>query len=523
MDPHSRPRLLVFVVAYNAETTIVPTLRRIPARLLDDFDVEVLVIDDSSTDQTFDRGETMRRDEALPFALTVLFNPSNRGYGGNQKIGFHYAIRNQFDFVALIHGDGQYAPECLPELIAPLASDRADAVFGSRMLRKSAALRGGMPLYKFVGNRILTTVQNHLLRARLSEWHSGYRLYSTEALRRIPFHLNSDGFQFDTEIIIQILRSGLRITEIPIPTYYGDEISRVNGIPYAKNVVMACLKARVQEWSLFYDRKFDCAPAAASRSPYTPKLDFQSTHTLARDHIPPGSRVLDIGCAGGYLGDTLRSRGCHTTGIDAVALGQESSLDAFHRHDLNERPFPLDLENFDYAIMLDVIEHLHSPESFVDDFLSAASRNQKLQLVASTGNVAFIVTRLMLLFGQFNYGKRGILDLTHTRLFTFGTFRRLFEQSGFDVLELRGVPAPFPLVVGTGAMGRFLIGVNKMLIAISRSLFAYQIFAVVRPRPTLQTLLDSAQRESGARSAALAKTTAVQRQSTGPLSAIAVH
>src|SRR5580765_4617906 len=105
MDSHSRPRLLVFVVAYNAETTIVPTLRRIPARLLDDFDVEVLVIDDSSTDQTFDRGETMRRDEALPFALTVLFNPSNQGYGGNQKVGFHYAIRNQFDFVALIHGD----------------------------------------------------------------------------------------------------------------------------------------------------------------------------------------------------------------------------------------------------------------------------------------------------------------------------------------------------------------------------------------------------------------------------------
>ena len=89
---------------------------------------------------------------------------------------------------------------------APLASDRADAVFGSRMLRKSAALRGGMPLYKFVGNRILTTVQNALLRARLSEWHSGYRLYSTDALRRIPFHLNSDGFQFDTEIIIQLLR-----------------------------------------------------------------------------------------------------------------------------------------------------------------------------------------------------------------------------------------------------------------------------------------------------------------------------
>jgi glycosyltransferase involved in cell wall biosynthesis len=523
MDPHSRPRLLVFVVAYNAEKTIQPTLQRIPPRLLDDYDVEVLVIDDSSTDKTFDRGETLRRNDALPFALTVLSNPSNQGYGGNQKIGFHYAIRNQFDFLALIHGDGQYAPECLPELIEPLASHRADAVFGSRMLRKSGALRGGMPLYKFVGNRILTTTENWLLRARLSEWHSGYRLYSTSALRQIPFHLNSNGFHFDTEIIIQLLVSGARITEIPIPTYYGEEISHVNGIKYAKDVVMACLKARAQEWSLFYDRKFDCLPAAARTSPYTPKLDFESPHTLTRDRIEPGSRVLDIGCAGGYLGDTLRSRGCHTTGIDAVPLGQEARLDAFHRHDLNERPFPLDLESFDYAIMLDVIEHLRSPENFVDDLLVAASRNQKLQLVVSTGNVSFIVTRLMLLFGQFNYGKRGILDLTHTRLFTFGTFRRLFEQSGFDVLEIRGVPAPFPLVVGPGAIGRLLIAFNKMLIALSRSLFSYQIFAVVRPKPTLESLLDSAQHESGVRSAALEKTTAVNQPSRVSLSANLVH
>jgi glycosyltransferase involved in cell wall biosynthesis len=523
MNGHRRRRLLVFVVAYNAEKTIQPTLRRIPSRLLDDYDVEVLVIDDSSTDRTFDRGETLRRDEGLRFALTVLFNPANQGYGGNQKIGFHYAIRNQFDFVALIHGDGQYAPECLPELIEPLASARADAVFGSRMLRKSQALGGGMPLYKFVGNRILTSVQNYLLRTSLSEWHSGYRLYSTDALRGIPFHLNSNGFDFDTEIIIQLLLSESRIAELPIPTYYGDEISRVNGIRYAKDVVMACLEARAQEWSLFYDRKFDCLPVAKQTSPYRPKLDFESTHTLARDHIRPGSRVLDIGCAGGYLGETLRGRGCHTTGIDAVPLDQEFALDAFHRHDLNQRPFPLDLANFDYAIMLDVIEHLTSPEIFVDDFIAAASRNQNLQLIVSTGNVAFIIVRLMLLVGQFNYGKRGILDLTHTRLFTFGTFRRLFEQSGFDVLEMRGVPAPIPLVAGNGIVGRLLLAVNKLLIAISRSLFAYQIFAVVRPRPTLESLLDSAQRESAARAAALTNTTAVNQRSGVAIPAILVH
>ena len=503
MTGNSRPRLLVFIVAYNAEKTIQPTLQRIPARLLNDYEVEVLVIDDSSTDRTFDHGEVLRRAETLPFALTVLFNPVNQGYGGNQKIGFHYAIQHGFDFVALIHGDGQYAPECLPELIEPLASRQADAVFGSRMIRKADARRGGMPLYKFVGNRILTSVENRLLRANLSEWHSGYRLYATDALRRIPFHLNSNVFHFDTEIIIQLLVAGLRIKEMAIPTYYGDEISHVNGIKYAKDVVMACLKARAQEWSLFYDRKFDCLPAEQSLTPYTPKLDFESTHTLAVDRIAPGTRVLDIGCAGGYLGDGLRARSCHTTGIDAVAPGDRFTLDAFQIHDLNRRPFPLDLQAFDYAVMLDVIEHLHSPENFVDDFIRAASRNPNLKLIASTGNVAFIIVRVMLLLGQFNYGKRGILDLTHTRLFTFATFRRLFEQAGFDVLEMRGVPAPFPLAVGSGVTGRWLMGLNKALISVSRSLFAYQIFAVVQPKPTLESLLDHAQRESGRRSAAL--------------------
>jgi 2-polyprenyl-3-methyl-5-hydroxy-6-metoxy-1,4-benzoquinol methylase len=303
-----------------------------------------------------------------------------------------------------------------------------------------------------------------------------------------------------------LLVAGLRIKEIPIPTYYGDEISHVNGIKYAKDVVTACLTARAQEWSLFYDRKFDCRPATQSRTPYAPKLGFESTHSLAVDRIAPRTRVLDIGCAGGYLGDSLRKRGCHTTGIDAVHPGDPFSVDAFQIHDLNQRPFPLNLQAFDYAVMLDVIEHLHSPENFADDFLAAASRNPNLKLIVSTGNVAFIVVRLMLLLGQFNYGKRGILDLTHTRLFTFATFRRLFEQSGFDVLEMRGVPAPFPLALGDRVIGRWLMGLNKALISISRSLFAYQIFAVVQPKPTLESLLDHAQRESGFRSAAFART-----------------
>src|SRR5690606_38275953 len=124
--------------------------------------------------------------------ITVVRNAVNRGYGGNQKVGYAYAIERRFHIVAMLHGDGQYTPEELPRLLEPLVRGEADAVFGSRMMERFAALRGGMPLYKFVGNKVLTTIENLLLGTRLSEFHSGYRIYSVRALQSLPLELNSD-------------------------------------------------------------------------------------------------------------------------------------------------------------------------------------------------------------------------------------------------------------------------------------------------------------------------------------------
>ena len=138
------------------------------------------------------------------------------------------AIEDGLDIVVLLHGDGQYAPELLPEMVAPLLDGRADAVFGSRMLEPGRAREGGMPAYKYLGNRILTKVENTIAGMELSEWHSGYRAYSVAALEDVPFIKNSNAFDFDTEIILQFKEAGKQITEIPIPTYYGDEICYVN-------------------------------------------------------------------------------------------------------------------------------------------------------------------------------------------------------------------------------------------------------------------------------------------------------
>src|ERR1051325_1354033 len=353
-------RVLAFLVAYNAEKTIQSVIRRIDPALAR-HDTHVLIIDDSSADQTFERA---REYPDAPFPTTVLFNPVNQGYGGNQKIGFHYAIREKFDIVALVHGDGQYAPECLNMLAEPLVDGEADAVFGSRMLDPGAARRGGMPLYKFVGNRILTGIQNRLLGSSLSEFHSGYRLYSVAALAGIPFDRNTNDFHFDTEIIIQLLLAGYVIKELPLPTYYGDEICYVNGMRYARDVIKTTLIARAQGLGILYDRKYDVTPHGALNPLYQPKFGFESPHTLALGRVRPGSKVLDIGCASGYMARALRQKGCAVTGIDQYPPPDEAGLAEFVQADLSVSAIPVDAGAFDSVLALDVIEHLRSPETF---------------------------------------------------------------------------------------------------------------------------------------------------------------
>lgn len=249
-------RLLVFVAAYEAQDTLPGVLARIPPTLFDRFDCEVLVSDDASTDGTLEVArDYARRHPEVP--LAARRNDANRGYGGNQKLGYRHAMRHRFDWVALLHGDGQYAPECLPELLAPLVAGEADAVLGSRMLEPEGALRGGMPLYKFAGNRVLTGLQNRLLGSRLSEFHSGYRAYRVAALAELPLELDTDGFHFDTEILLQLMQAGRRIREVPVPTHYGGEVCRVDGLRYARDVVRVTAACALHRLGIVYRRRFD--------------------------------------------------------------------------------------------------------------------------------------------------------------------------------------------------------------------------------------------------------------------------
>jgi glycosyltransferase involved in cell wall biosynthesis len=479
-------KLLIFIVAYNAETTIAKVIGRIPYEDLNkDFILEVLIIDDQSSDSTFRRA--IEETNKYPFKINVLVNPKNLMYGGNQKVGYQYAINNSFDYVALIHGDGQYAPEVLPILMKPLNTGQADAVFGSRMLTRGGAIKGGMPLYKFVGNKILTRLQNFILSSSLSEFHSGYRIYSVEALKEIPFELNTNDFHFDTEIIIQLFLAKKRIAEIAIPTYYGDEICRVNGIKYASDVILVSIRSALQKYGFLYDDKFHVAKDLTNLQ-YKLKLGYLSTHTMAIDAVESGSKVLDIGCAGGYIGKQLMNKGCQVTGIDCFDLQEGIKLNNFIKADLNAYEMPK-FQEFNYILMLDIIEHLNSPEMFIKRLRIATSNNPALKIIVTTGNIGFIIQRLLLLVGIFNYGEKGILDRDHKRLFTFSTLKKLFSQYGFEIISTKGVPAPFPLVFKNNCIAKILLSINKFLIRFLPTLFSFQIYIEVKPKISIDYLL----------------------------------
>jgi len=248
-----KKKCLIYVVAFNHEKFILKTLKRIPKTLNKKYNIEILVADDHSEDDTTYIAKKFKPGK---FKYKIHLHKKNQGYGGNQKIGYFYAIKNSFDYVVLLHGDGQYAPEYLPKILKLLENKNYAAVFGSRMIKKISALKGGMPYYKFAGNIILSIIQNFLLNSKMSEFHSGYRSYKVKYLKKIFFEMNSDDYCFDTEIIIQLILSKFKIKEISIPTFYGDEISYVNGLKYAIQIIVQTIKGKLHNLNLINEKKF---------------------------------------------------------------------------------------------------------------------------------------------------------------------------------------------------------------------------------------------------------------------------
>lgn len=469
-------RVALFIVAYNAERHLASVVRRIPTELLDLL-AEVVIIDDSSSDRTWEVARTVAAEHP-GVGIRAFRTPFNRGYGGNQKLGYLYCMRRGFDWVVLLHGDGQYAPEYLPRVLAAAARG-ADAVLASRMLRPRGAIEGGMPLHKWVGNRILTALGNRILGTAFSEFHTGYRAYRVEALARVPFPANSDGFHFDGEIIAQGVLAGWRFEEVSIPTHYGDEVCHVPGFRYAWQFLRSLALSRLVRMGIFYKPNYDIA--LFGDEVYTFKKSPWSLHQWVLTSVPLEGvrRSVELGANRGELSSRLAENVPAHVAVDreppdragrSVAMGLD--LEKPFAAALPERPY-------DLCLALDVAEHMSSPEAFLAETFRVMRPGATL--VASTANVAYLPIRLSLLAGQFNYGKRGILDMTHKRLFTVSSFTRLLRHSGFRIERVVGFPPPLTDMISSGRLARLAERIHAALSRLWPSLFSFN-FAVVATR-----------------------------------------
>lgn len=471
MSSRTKPRIGVLVVAYNAAGTLIQTLSRLPEDFARSVD-HIMVCDDASSDDTYEVGRRFRDESSLP--LTIIRHPKNLGYGGNQKNGYAWAISHGLDIVVLLHGDGQYAPECIGDLIAPLASGEADAVFGSRMLDRGGALAGGMPKYKFIGNRILTSFQNQLTGLRLSEWHSGYRAYRVDALADLDLACFSDGFDFDTEIILGLAKLHKRIVEVPIPTYYGDEICYVNGMSYARDVSMDVLRHWV------YEHGFGGGVASQETDAYALKT-VDGSHGVLLQWLAarPTGRVLDAGCFDGRFADLARGLGHHVTGLDRIKHdGVADRLDAFIEADLNG-PLPEWIEgSFDVVVAGDILEHVVEPQELLNNLIAKVAPGG--EILVSVPNFGHWYPRSRVALGRFDYDQRGPLDRGHLRFFTRDTIENLFTACNLRVIERRTVGTPFGALAGDDhnrARARITKGLTHSDKALSRAwprMFGYQ-------------------------------------------------
>ncbi|MFM9020012.1 MAG: glycosyltransferase family 2 protein [Sediminibacterium sp.] len=202
--------------AYNAEKTLEQTYREIPLDIVDD----IILVNDASKDNTVKEAERLG-------IRHIITHPQNRGYGGNQKSCYNKALELGADIVVMLHPDYQYTPKLILAMSSIIANGLYPVVFGSRILGKGA-LRGGMPMYKYISNRALTLFQNILMNQKLSEYHTGYRAFSREVLEKVNYELNNDDFIFDNEMIAQIFDAGFEIGEVTCPTKYFDEASSIN-------------------------------------------------------------------------------------------------------------------------------------------------------------------------------------------------------------------------------------------------------------------------------------------------------
>lgn len=467
------PRIALFLFGAATPDLLSKTLARIPASAEAWLEEIVVVPDAGSESELAKRLTELSRD--LPCRLVVHRVPGDHGYGGARKAAYEYALEQGFDHWIVMSGDGRHPPEALSSLLHAALCEGHELVVASRVAPAAAAHRGGMSWGRLLAFLVCSELQNHTLGVRLRDYDSGYRIYSANLLRAIPFQLNGGDRSFDVELLAQHRAFGIPAHEVPVSSAWrepGADTTR-DEWRHGLGAWGTALGYRLHQLHFLRRGRY-----LVDRGEfYTLKASSTSSHMQIVDAIRPGSRVVDLGCSQGLLALPLLEKGVRVIGVDAGAGdGVAAALEAYYQRDLEQ---PLDIpvgREFDYVVVADVIEHLRNRAAL----LRGARRLLKSggRLIVSTPNIALWFYRLSLLAGRFEYGPRGVLDHTHVHLYTRDSFRRELEAAGFHVLEERLTALPFEVVFESTGRSRLMRSIARGYHTLARlwpEMFAYQI------------------------------------------------
>ena len=462
------PRIALFVFEARDPAQVRAVLEAVPAQLFSRL-CEVVVMEA--------RPGSGPPPPRLPQALDAkcdLFvhrTPRALGYGAVRKAALEYALRRGFDEALFLRAD-VHPPERLADLLGVSSDAGRELVLGARAIDRRHPPPGAGGLLRSMAHRLTTGFQNRLLGLHLHDYHSSLRRIPVDAMRRIPFQLDSDDRAFDMQLVIQCRALGLPIREVEVPPQWREYASQRAGLEGILRGVVTALDYRGHQLHLSRRGRYLVDHGVH----YTLKQSRSGSHMQIVERIAPGSRVLDLGCSQGLLARPLREKRVRVTGVDAgPGENLADELDDYFQRDLEE---PLELPTgrvYDYVVSSDVIEHLRKRV----ELLRSARRFLKPggRLIVSTPNIAIWFYRLSLLLGRFEYGPRGILDETHVHLFTRATFRREVERAGFTIIHEMQTALPFEVVFESTGRSRLVRGLAAAYHALARAwpaLFAYQ-------------------------------------------------
>ena len=478
---------MLVLLAHHAQGRIARVLDRVPKEVLDSTRWDLLLIEDPSGREAACTAREWMAAHGFERAL-IFVSPVDLGYGEIQKVALRHALDRGYELVVVLPADGQYPPEDLHRFAEVYDRDGADVILASRFGDGSSD-RTNVPLIPRIGNKVVTWFQNRLCGERLSEYHTGFRAYSSAFLSRVPFEFDANDYEFDTDVLLQAFYANARVVELHTEVEYDNRVRSMGRARYAWRVLSASLGYRLHRMGVFCSLKFRGAKPVLYKDKTAVLYSSHAAALACVRRLDPRT-LLDLGCGPGFVASRCEGMGVRVTGVDTEDPLPDT-MTRFVRRDLDDE-FTEDAFEYDVVLLLDVIEHLHHPERFLvglrnrSESLGRSTRNARL--VLSTPNVAFAAVRLNLLLGRFSYAERGILDIDHKRLFTRSTLLRVLRDCGYEVESVSAIGVPFAAVI-PGSIGVAASWCADRLAWLMPRLFAFQFLVVARPRPGLRQLL----------------------------------